>query len=331
MKNMKKWVSSGLLLLAVLVALTACGGTNTAGGTSTPAGGSEQGAEAEKEKIVIGFSQGTMNHPYRVAMVERNIEYAKENYPDVEVVATDGQNQASKQVSDVESLISRQVDVLIISPLTSDALTPVVKKAMDAGIPVVTLDRKVNTDVTLHIGGDNLIMGRTAGEYITEALGGKGNVIEIQGTAGASATVERNQGFRETLGKDITVVAEQHADYLREPALKFVEDMLQRYGKGEIQAIYAHNDEMALGAVQALKAAGRLDEVKVFGMDGMNLAIDAIKNGELLATLTYPYLAPEGIQYAYKIAKGETVEKEIVVESVLIDASNAEEYTGKGI
>ncbi|XID92537.1 substrate-binding domain-containing protein [Paenibacillaceae bacterium WGS1546] len=325
---MKKTVMA-LVAMLVIMSLAACsGGNKNEGGTGSTA--ATPSSDKGEKKIVIGFSQGTMNHPFRVAMVEQNVKYAQENYKDVEVITTDGENTASKQVSDVESLISRKVDVLVISPLTEDALTPVVKKAMDAGIPVITLDRKVNTEVTLHIGGNNLALGKTAGEYITNAIGGKGNVIEIQGTAGASATVERNQGFRETLGKDVKIIAEQHADYLREPALKFMEDMLQRYGKGEIQAVYAHNDEMALGAIQALKAANRLDEVKVIGVDGENLAIDSVSQGELLATLTYPFCAPEGIQYAYKIAKGETFPKEIELESKIIDASNVAENIGKG-
>lgn len=324
---MKKIVT-GLFALVLVLSVVACSSNKSNETDKEPAGSVP--SSKETKKIIIGFSQGTMNHPFRVAMVEQNIKYAKENYPDVEVIVTDGQNTASKQVSDVETLISRKVDVLMISPLTSDALTPVVKKAMDKGIPVITLDRKVNTDVTLHIGGNNLTMGKTAGEYLTKALNGKGNVIEIQGTAGASATVERDKGFRETLGKDIKVVAEQNADYLREPALKFMEDMLQRYGKGEIQAVFAHNDEMALGAIQALKAANRLDEVKVISMDGENLAIDAVKNGEMLATLTYPFCAPEGILYAYKIAKGEKLDKEIELQSRMIDASNVKENIGKG-
>ena len=147
------------------------------------------------DKIKIGFSQGTMESSWRVNMVEGNKKYAEANLPDVDLIITNGENNASKQVSDVESLIAQGVKVLIISPVTADALTPVVKQAMDAGIPVVTLDRKVNTDVTLHIGADNVLIGKTAGEFVCKTLGGKGNVIEIQGTAGASATVDRHDAF----------------------------------------------------------------------------------------------------------------------------------------
>ncbi|BCH21149.1 sugar ABC transporter substrate-binding protein [Mesorhizobium sp. L-8-10] len=291
------------------------------------------GIAGAEDKIKIGFSQGTMESSWRVNMVEGNKNYAAANLPDVELIVTNGENQASKQVSDVESLIAQGVKTLIISPVTAEALTPVVKQAMDAGIPVVTLDRKVNTDVTLHIGADNVLIGKTAGEFVCKTLDGKGNVIEIQGTAGASATVDRHDAFHEVLAEqcpDVKVVADQVANYVREPAIKFMEDMLQRYKPGEIQLVYAHNDDMALGAVTALEAAGRLGEVKVVGIDGENAAYDAIKAGKMVATFTYHFVAPEGVQYGYKIARGEKLDKEIILPTHQVDATNVDEWIGKG-
>jgi ribose transport system substrate-binding protein len=285
------------------------------------------------DKIPIGFSQGTMESSWRVNMVEGNKKYAEANLPDVDLIVTNGENNASKQVSDVESLIAQGVKVLIISPVTADALTPVVKQAMDAGIPVVTLDRKVNTDVTVHIGADNVLIGKTAGEFVCETLGGEGNVIEIQGTAGASATVDRHDAFHAVLAEKcpgVKVVADQVANYVREPAIKFMEDMLQRFGPGEIDLVYAHNDDMALGAVTALEAAGRLDEVKVVGIDGENAAYDAIKEGKMVATFTYHFVAPEGVQYGYQVAKGEVLPKEIVLPTHQVDATNVGDFLGKG-
>ena len=284
------------------------------------------------DKLVIGFSQGTMNHPWRVAMVDGNKKYATEHYPDVDLVVTDGQNQATKQVSDVESLISRGIKVLVISPLQAQALTPIVKQAMEANIPVITLDRAVNTKVTCQVGAQNKPIGVEAGKFIAEKLNGKGNVIEVQGTAGASATIDRHHGFREAL-KDspgIKVVADQFCDYLREPAVKFVEDMLQRFGPGQLQAIYAHNDEMALGAIKAVEAAGRSKEIVVIGIDGQNSAFQAVKDGKLAATFIYPFCAPEGIEYAYKIAKGEQVPPVVELKSTQVDPSNIDQYLGKG-
>ena len=283
------------------------------------------------EKILIGFSQGTMNHPWRVAMVEGNKKYAAEHYPDVELIVTDGQNDSGKQVSDVEALMARGIKVLMISPLTADALTPVVQDAMNAGIKVVTLDRKVNVPVTVHVGALNKPIGVQAAKFLAGKLGGKGKIVEIQGTAGASATVDRHDGFAEGIaGTDLEVVATQNADYLRENAVKFMEDTLQRFGPGQIQAVYAHNDEMALGAIQALEAAGRLNEVMVVGIDGQNTAYEAIKAGKMAATFTYPFVAPEGIEIAYKVAKGEPVDAEVILPGKEVDASNIDEMLGKG-
>jgi ribose transport system substrate-binding protein len=285
-----------------------------------------------EDKIVIGFSQATMNHPWRVAMVEGNKKFAAEHYPDVDLIVTDGENQATKQVSDVESLMARGVKVLIISPLQAQALTPIVKQVMDAKIPVVTLDREVNTKVTCRIGAENKSIGEGAAKFIVEKLGGKGNIIEIQGTAGASATIDRHNAFRDSVkdAPDTKVVADQYCDYLREPAVKFVEDMLQRFGPGQIQAIYAHNDEMALGAAKAVADAGRSKEIIIIGIDGENSAFEAVKERKLAATFIYPFCAPEGMEYAYRIAKGEQVPERVVLKSTRVDASNVDQYLGKG-
>jgi len=284
------------------------------------------------EKIVISFSQATMNSTWRVAMVEGNKKYAAEHYPDVELVITDGENQAAKQVSDVRTLIARGIKVLIISPVQAEPLTSIVDEVMRANIPVVTLDREVNTKVTCRIGAQNRPIGVAAGEFIIEKLNGTGNVIEIEGTVGASATTDRHEGFRDALREAprIRVVADQFCDYLREPAMKFVEDTLKRFGPGQVQAIYAHDDAMALGAMQVVEEAGRLKEIAIVGIDGENNAFQAIKEGKLAATFTYPFCAPEAIQYAYNLAIGEQMPDQIALKSTRVDASNVDQYLGKG-
>jgi ribose transport system substrate-binding protein len=284
------------------------------------------------EKIVIGFSQATMNSTWRVAMLEGNKKYAAEHYPDVELVVTDGQNQASQQISDVESLMKQGIKVLIISPVQAEPLTPIVQQVMQANIPVVTLDREVNTKVTCRIGAENRPIGVEAGKFIIKRLNGTGNVVEIEGTVGASATIGRHDGFRDALrmAPGIKVVADQFCDYLKDPAIKFVEETLKRFGPGQIQAIYAHNDQMALGAIQAVEAAGRLKEIAILGIDGENSAFQAIKDGKLAATFTYPFCAPEGIQYAYNLAIGEQVPDQIILKSTRVDATNVDQYLGKG-
>ena len=315
MKNVSIMARAGFALFCATLSLVSIG-------SNAPAA----------EKIAIGFSQATMNSTWRVAMVEGNKKYAAEHYPDVELIVTDGQNQAAKQISDVKSLMTRDIKVLVISPVQAEPLTPVVKQAIQANIPVVTLDREVNTNVTCHIGAQNRPIGVAAGEFIIEKLNGTGNVIEIEGTVGASATTDRHEGFRDALREAprMRVVADQFCDYLREPAMKFVEDTLKRFGPGQVQAIYAHDDAMALGAMQVVEAAGRLKEIAIVGIDGENDAFQAIKDGKLAATFTYPFCAPEGIQYAYNLAIGEQVPDQIVLKSTRVDASNVDQYLGRG-
>jgi ribose transport system substrate-binding protein len=335
---MKKRIIVSLLVVVMIAGLFAgCGKTpptkteDTTTATTTSAETTEPTGE---EKFLVGLSQGTMNHPFRVAMVEENVAYAKEHYPNMEIIVTDGNNDSAKQVSDVEDLIARGIDALIISPLTAEALTDVCQKAMDAGIPVITLDRNVNTEVTAFVGAENKPMGVASAKLLAEMLNKKARIIEIQGTAGASATIDRHDGFVEELANypEMEIISEQYCDYLRENAMKYMEDMLQRFGPGEIDAVYAHNDEMALGALEAIRAAGRDNEgIKIIGMDGTEVAFEAIKAGDMAFTVVYPYCAPEGVQVAYDILTGKKVDQRIQLDTAVVSAENIDEWLGKGL
>jgi ribose transport system substrate-binding protein len=303
--------------LGIAVILAACGSSG---------GGGSQGAQT-----TIGFSQATQNHPFRVAMTKGNQSWAKAH--GVKLVVTDGQDNPAKQVADIQSLLSQGIKVIMVSPDQADPLTPVIKQAMSQGVKVLTLDRTVNTPVTEHIGGDNPVIATEAADYLAEKLGGKGNVVEIQGTAGASATIDRHNGFAAEIKAKhpgMTVIATKYADYARQPAQQYMQDVLQRFGKGKIQGVYAHNDEMGLGAIQALEQAGRLNEVKVISIDGENAGIQAVKDGKLIATFAYPFVAPQGVEQAYKVAKGTDVPPKLVLKTPRIDASNVDQWVGKG-
>jgi ribose transport system substrate-binding protein len=300
--------------------------TQTIAFTALAAGTAQAVAD---DKIVIGFSQATMNSPFRVVQTQKMVDAAKA-HPDVELIVTDGQGDSAKQVSDMESLIARGVKVLTVSANSAAALTPSVRRAMRAGIPVVTIDRKVNTAVTAHVGGVNEPIGEAAGKLLIEKLGNKGAVAEIQGVAGASVTIDRHEGFLKALkGSGLKEVAVQYGDFQREPALKFTEDLLQRFKEGELQAIFAQNDEMALGVIQALETAGRKD-ILVVSIDGQERAFEAIKAGKMLATFVYPMASPEGLEIAYKLAKNEKVPAETTLDFHRVDASNVGEWLGKG-
>ena len=337
---MKKKIFSVMLCMAMAVTMAAgCskGASNDTKDSESTAKTEDKGEASDSgdKKFVIGVSQGTMNHPFRVAMVDENVKYAEENYPEFECITTDGQNDSATQVQDVEDLLARGIDLLLISPLTSDALTPVCEKAMEQGIPVVTLDRNVVCDVTCFIGAENKPMGVASADKLAEALDKKGKIVEIQGTAGASATIDRHDGFAEQLEKeypDMEVIATQYCDYLREDAMTFMDDTLQRFGPGEIDAIYCHNDEMALGALESLRAAGREDEgILIVGMDGTEVAFSEIEEGNMFFTVVYPYCAPEGMQAAYEILEGDGVETRWELDTTIVDKDNVKDWIGKGL
>jgi len=323
------------IFATIAIFTTACG---TEAGQETESAAPTQAAaetDAPAERVVIGFSQANGGDVWRVNQTNNVRDYCTEYIPGAEVIVTDAQGDEAKQDADVDDLIARGVDVLLLTPLTADALTPAAERALDAGIPVITLDRAVNVAVTQHIGADNKLIGRTAAEFIAETLfnGEGGRIIEIQGVLGASATTDRHDEFvawLEENAPNVEIVANQTGEYRREPALDYMEDMLQRFGPGEFDVVYAHNDEMALGAVQALEDADRLDEVAVVGIDGQNEAIQAIADGKIAATFTYDNAGKEACESAAKLVNGEEIDPEWVLETNQIDATNAEEWIGKG-
>ena len=300
--------------------------TTEAPATPTPA------AEAP----VIGFSQANGSDVWRINQTNNVRDFCTEYIPGAQVVVTDAQGDEAKQSADVDDLIAQDVDVLLLTPLTADALTPAAQRALDAGIPVITLDRAVNTEVTQHIGADNKLIGSAAAEFVAETLlnGEGGQVLEIQGVLGASATTDRHDEFVAWLSDNAPNVeiigGSQTGEYRRENALTVMNDYLTAFGPGEVDVVYTHNDEMALGAVQALETAGRLDEMAVVGIDGQNEAIDAIKDGKIAATFTYDNAGREGCQSAAELLDGETIDPEWVLPTNQIDATNVDEWIGKG-
>ena len=340
---MKRTVAKRIAALALSITMfagcmagCASSGASSDSGTSGNSAGttSASSVSTKDKKFVIGFSQRSMDNPLLVAMVNENIAYAKAHYPNIQVITTDANGSTSKQVSDVEDLIAKKVDLIMISPLETGALTDVTKRAMDAGIKVVAIDRNVNTDVTSFIGADNKPMGAAAAQVLDKGLNGKGNIIEIQGTAGASATLDRSAGFHNYMKAhcpNMKFIATQYCNFNRNDGMKYMEDMLQRFKPGEITAVYAHNDEMALGAYEAIKAANRLsDGIKIASLDGTEVGIEAVKAGKLVCTDMYPYGAPEGMQTAYKILAGEKFDKNLTLQATLITKDNVDKYIGKG-
>ena len=305
-----------------------CGGDDEDGG----GGAAQSSAQAKRcgadGEYLIGMSQANNAEPYRERMND-DIKTAAEKVPQFEVEFADAAQDNAKQVSDVENFLTQQIDLLIISPNEAAPLTAVVKKVYDQGIPVIVLDRKVEGDAyTGFIGGDNVAIGRKAGEYVANTLlPDGGNVVELRGLPGATPAKERADGFREGIASnpDVKITADAAGDWLREKGQQQFEAMLQ--ANDDIDVVYAHNDPMAEGAYLAAKAAGRESEMKFIGIDALPIpsgGVKAVEEGRLSATFTYPTNGKEAIDAAKKILIdcGE-IEKEQILPTQEITPENA--------
>ncbi|MFJ7752675.1 ribose ABC transporter substrate-binding protein RbsB [Peribacillus muralis] len=265
--------------------------------------------------VKIGVSISTLNNPFFVSLKDGIEKEAKEKGMKVTVV--DAQDDTAKQISGIEDLILQKVDVLVVNPTDSAAISSAVQSANDEGIPVITIDRSSDEgDIETFIASDNVAGGELAAEYLVKELGEKAKVVELEGVSGASATRERGKGFHNLADKQLDVVTSQTAEFDRTKGLNVMENILQ--GNKDIQAVFAHNDEMALGAIEAIKAAGK--DIIVVGFDGNDDALKAVESGELKATVAQQpaLIGEEAVNAAEKILKGDKVEKTISVPLKLV-------------
>ena len=286
-------------------------------------------AMAQDKKWRIGFSQATTIEPWR-AQFNKDIIAEAAKHPEVELIVTDGEDKTEKQVADVENLIRQEVDAILISPKESAGLTGVVLQAIDAKIPVFVLDRNVDTDKYIQfVGGDNKLIGRAAGEYAVELLGGKGKatgtIVEIWGGMGTQPAHDRHDGFHEFTDKEPGIkhlLDQQSGDWKQDQAYNIMATALRNHEK--IDVVYGHNDPMAYGAYLAAKDAGREKEIKFIGIDALpGEGVTWVKNGELTATFLYATPGAEGLIQAIKHLNGEQVEKSVVLPTMKVTAENA--------
>jgi ribose transport system substrate-binding protein len=279
----------------------------------------------------IGFSQVTTIEPWRVQF-NKDIRAEAAKHPEVELLISDGEDRTEKQVADVENFIRQEVDALLVSPKESAGLTGVVLEAIDAGIPVFVLDRNVDTDrYTQFIGGDNVLIGRAAGEYAVAALGGagkaQGNVVEIWGNPGTQPAHDRHDGFHEFTDKEAGIknlLDQQTADWKQAEAYDVMATALRNHE--DIDLVYGHNDPMAYGAYLAAKDVGREKEIKFLGIDALpDEGVRWVYNGELAATFLYATPGAEGLRQAVKFLNGEKVEKNITLPTMTVTKENAAE------
>jgi ribose transport system substrate-binding protein len=290
-----------VLLITILVLIVGCSKGKE---SSTTTSGSETG---KKRDFVIGVTLSQMSDPFFVNVKEGIFEEAKNE--NVKVEFADGQANAATQLSQVENFIAKQVDLIVLNPVEADPLTPAVKAANDAGIPVITFDRWVNGGKTVtHVGASAMEVGVKAGEALFDYMGGKGKIAVIEHIPGASTTIDRTKGLKEALKKypDIKVVATQSATS-RAEAMSVMENILT--SNPDINGVYAYNDDNALGASDAIIAAKKENSIVAVGVGGTAPALDAVKQGKLLATVD---ILPKNegnlaIKTAVEILKGKKI------------------------
>jgi ribose transport system substrate-binding protein len=278
-----------------------------------------------KDFYTIGMSQCNLGEPWRVQM-NADLKAAADKYPNIEIVFKDAQNDTLKQRAHVEEFVSAGVDLLIISPKEAAPLTEPVAKAVDAGIPVIVLDRAVQGDkYTCFIGADNKLIGKAAGAWLAKKLGGKGKVVELKGLMTSIPGHDRHSGFLEGIaGSGLEVIFEADMKWLEPDARKEMDSALARFDK--IDAVYAHNDPGAHGAYLAAKAAGREKDIVSVGIDALpQEGVAYVAQGILSATLQYPTGGAEAIDTALRILAGEEVPKKIVLGSRLFTADNVKQ------
>ena len=315
MKNIKKIVAI-MLCLVMMLSLAACRITIDG----------ESNAKKKVTNGTIGLSVSTQNNPFFVSLVEGAKAEARKQ--GVQLTVVDAGDDATKQVSDIEDLVSKGVSVLIVNPVDSDAVSGAVQAAKNQGIKVISVDRAVNgVEVDCEIASDNVAGAELATQFIVDTLGEGAEVAELQGIAGASAAIDRGQGFHNVADAKLTVVASQVANFDRTEGMTVMENMLQ--ANPDIQAVFAANDEMALGAVEAISGANK--NILVVGFDATDDALAAIRDGRMAATIAQQpeLIGSTSIANAVKLINGESIDAKIPVEVTLVTIDNVDTFNAK--
>jgi ribose transport system substrate-binding protein len=267
-----------------------------------------------KETIAIVIS--TLNNPFFVSMKDGAEKKASELGYDL--ITLDSQNDPTKELSNMEDLTVRGVKAILINPTDSDAVSNAVRMVNRTGIPVITLDRGATRgNIAAHIASDNIAGGEMAGSFLADALGKNGQVIQLEGIPGTSASRERGAGFMNAKDKSqLKLLTSQPADFDRSKGLNVMENLLASYPT--VQAVFAQNDEMALGAIKAIQASNK--KIIVVGFDGTDEGISSVKNGEMAATIAQQpeLIGALGVVTAHKILQGEAVNSYIPVPLKII-------------
>lgn len=283
------------------------------------------GCAPREVRYVVGVSQCS-DDEWREQM---NKEIRREAlfYPGVKIDIRTAKDNNAQQIADIESLIGEGVDLLIVSPNEADAITPVIEKAYNKGIPVVLVDRKIRSDkYTAYVGADNYEIGRQVGSYIAERLQGKGNLVEVAGLKASTSALERHRGLMDALREtpDIKLIASADAAWLRVPAEKAFGDILSKFP--DIDMVFAHNDRMAAGAYDAAVKQHREHDMLFVGIDalaGEGYGVEQVANRQLDATFIYPTGGDKVMEVAMNILQGRDYTRETVLSTALVNKANA--------
>ncbi|RKP57736.1 substrate-binding domain-containing protein [Pararobbsia silviterrae] len=283
--------------------------------------------ETGVEGKTIGFSMSYSNLEW-IKLQQAGVEETAKKY-NLKTVVYDATDQPTKEIQNLEDLITRGVDAILISTYYADAIRPAIKEINNAGIPIIVLSSPLapGADFACHLATDTLGTARQAGEFYVKKLGGKGNIVEIDGKPGSLINQQRGKGWHDVIDKvpGIKVVSHLVANYDRQQALKVMEDALQ--ANSGIDAVFAHNDDMALGAIQAAREAGRLKSMMFTGFDGLTIdALQAIDRGELTATWEYSPFGVEAVEAAVRVLQKKPIQKVISFPSPLITKDNLADY-----
>lgn len=281
------------------------------------------------DTLTVGFSQIGAESSWRTAETESIRSEAEKR--GIELKFSDAQQKQENQIKALNAFIAQGVDAIILAPVVETGWEPVLKKAKQRGIPVILVDRGINvSDDSLYttlIASDFVAEGRMAAEWLAEKTDGKANIVELQGTPGASAAIDRKKGFEEGIAKypDMKIIKSQPGEFTRAKGKEVMEAFLKSEG-ATIDAVYAHNDDMALGAIQAIEEAGKKpgEDILIVSIDGVKAAFEAMVAGKLNATVECnPLLGPMAFDAVKKAVSGEELPKRTIVEDKVYDQSTA--------
>lgn len=291
----------------------------------------------KKSKLLVGFSQMENNNPWRIAETDSMRAEGERRSAKYGIVITDAQGQTAKQVSDVEDLIARRVSAIFLAPREYEGLDSAFDSAKELKIPVFLIDREAagtpGRDYVCFIGSDFVEQARRVASWLVEHTRAKASIVELTGTPGSSVARDRSRGFADVISKHpgMRVIASQTGDFSRAAAQNVMQNVVGAKGN-EITAVYAHSDEMAIGAIQALKGAGIQPgrDVTVVSIDGERAALEAIIAGELAATAeSNPRFGPLAFATLDRYRAGEKIPPKIILQDRFFDASNAREFVNE--